>query len=44
MKGRGIGGRRGEGGGRDDHDRDNKWGVYIYSTEEFTREVKGGMH
>lgn len=31
--------RMGTGGG-DDHDRDNKWGVYIYSTEQSTGEVK----
>lgn len=28
LKGRGIGRRGGEGSGRDDRDRDNKWGVY----------------
>lgn len=44
LKGRGTERRGGEGSGRDDHDRDNKWGVYIYSREEFTRGVKGGTY
>lgn len=40
--------RGGEGSGIDDDDNDdddwdNKLEVYIYSTEEFTREVNGGI-
>lgn len=44
LKERGTERRGGEGSGRDDHDRGNKWGVYIYSREEFTRGVREEMY
>lgn len=44
LKGKGTERRGGEGSRRNDRDKDNKWRVYIYATEDFTGGVNRGLY